>query len=91
MPGQGEPEIGAEPGGPTPPLGPEGGEPPAGGAQGGPPMPPPPNAPGMMPPVEQAKPLPKFSDKDAVKYDMEIQDYETEQDTENIDYTDAEE
>jgi hypothetical protein len=100
LPGQGEQEIGAEPGGPAPPLGPGG--PPPGGPEGmppgaggpapppgGPPMPPPPNAPGMMPPVEQGKPLPKFSDTDAVKYDMEIQDYETEQDVEDIDYTDT--
>lgn len=102
-PGQGEQEIGAEPGGPGPNLGPEAGLPggppgaPPQGAPppGGPPMPPPPqppnmDAPGMVPPPEQGKPLPKVSDADAVKYDMEIQDYETEQDVEDIDYTDTE-
>ncbi len=107
MPGQGEQEIGAQPGGPNPMLGPgggpggpppEGGAPPAGGAAppppGGPPLPPPPqtggDAPGMVPPAGQAKPLPKFSDKEAVKYDMEIQDYESEQDVEDIDFSDTE-
>jgi hypothetical protein len=106
LPGQGEQEIGAEPGGPNPMLGPGGappggpggmpppGAPPAGGpAPGGPPLPPPPqgaDAPGMLPPTEQAKPLPKFSDVDAIKYDMEIQDYESEQDVEDIDLTDTE-
>ncbi len=111
MPGQGENEIGGEPGGPSPNLGPGG---PAGGLPGagggaapapgglppggpagaaGPPMPPPPqegDAPGMIPPAEQAKPLPKVSDSDAVKYDMEIQDYQSQQDVEDIDYTDTE-
>jgi hypothetical protein len=96
LPGQGEQEIGAEPGGPSPQLGPEAGlpgagtPPPGGLPQTGPPMPPPPQAPGMMPPPEQAKPLPKVTDQEAVKYDMEIQNYESEQDVENIDLTDTE-
>lgn len=110
-PGQNEQEIGGEPGGPNPNLGPDaagglpGGGPPGGmppdmagggvpgGPPGGPPMPPPPaesDAPGMIPPAGNGKPLPKVSDADAVKYDMEIQDYETEQDVEDIDYTDTE-
>lgn len=97
LPGQGEPEVGAEPGGPNPALGPPGS--PAPGAEGAapppegaPPFPPPPdgNAPDTLPPAGQGKPLPKVSDTDAVKYDMEIQDYETEQDVEDIDYTDTE-
>jgi hypothetical protein len=106
MPGQGEQEIGGEPGGPNPNLGPDagglpggapapGGPPPGGLPAGGamPPMPPPPqqgDAPGMIPPVEQAEPLPKVTDQETVKYDMEIQDYESEIDVEPVDHTDME-
>lgn len=98
LPGQGgEQEVGAEPGGPNPQLGPTpeaGGLPgaaPAPGAApppGAPPMPPPPND--AIPPVGQAKPLPKVSDEETVKYDMEIQDYETEIDFESPDCTEEE-
>jgi hypothetical protein len=99
--GGGEQEMGAEPGGPNPQLPPGGGEqpppggesplpggpPPAGGpAPGGPPLPPPPNN-DMMPPAGQAKPLPDPKDEEIVKYDMEIEDYERDQDVEDIDYS----
>jgi hypothetical protein len=107
LPGQGEQEIGAQPGGPPGPEMPPGGAPPGapgappgpggappgappapGGPAGGPPMPPPPQeAPGMLPPAGQAKPLPIPSDNDIIKYDMEIQDYESEIDVEEPDPT----
>jgi hypothetical protein len=107
MPGQGEQEIGGQPGGPNPMLGPGGQPPPGGpggemppgaapvpaGGPGGPPMPPPPAqaTPDMLPPAGQAKPLPKPTQEDIIKYDMEIQDYESEVDVEEPDFTDMEE
>lgn len=102
LPGQNEQEIGAQPGGPTPNLGPggmpppggqppgempPGGEPPAPTGPTGPPMPPPPD---MLPPSGQAKPLPTPSEEDIIKYDMEIQDYESEIDVEELDTTEGE-
>lgn len=103
-PSQGEQEMGTEPGGPGPNLGPEtgglpGGAPPPGGqppaappgqppAPGGPPLPPPP---GMIPPAGQAQPLSTPSEDEVVKYDMEIEDYESEQDFEDQDPTETEE
>lgn len=107
IPGQGETEMGAEPGGPNPmlppgggpgpgmgpPPGGPGGEPPApGGAPipGGPPMPPPPSGgAAMMPPAGQAKPLPDPSDEEILKYDLEIQDYDADQDAQDIDYSEV--
>lgn len=94
MPSQGEQEMGSEPGNPganpapeglpgTPPQGappPPQGQPPA----GGPPLPPPP---GMIPPAGQAQPLPSPTEDDIIKYDMEIEDYESEQDFEDPDPT----
>lgn len=103
VPSQGEQEVGTEPGGPGPNLGPEagalpGGAPPGGQpgapppgqppAPGAPPLPPPP---GMIPPAGQAQPLPTPSEDDIVKYDMEIEDYESEQDFEDQDPTETEE
>lgn len=83
-------ELGAEPGGPNPMLGPDqapdqgmpGQPPPDQGPpgqppQGLPPMPPPPQA-DMMPPAEQAKPLPDPSDEEISRYDLDIQDYDSE-------------
>lgn len=106
LPGQGEQEMGAEPGGPNPmpapgqqPPPPGGDMPPdmAGGAPvgppPGPPMPPPPQqaqAPDTMPAAGQAKPLANPSLEDTIKYDMEIQDYDSEQDVEEIDRTELE-
>jgi hypothetical protein len=111
IPGQGETEMGAEPDGPNPMLGPDqgmppggmppsggpppegGGMPPMGGAPvpGGPPMPPPPQGgAGMMPPAGQGQPIPEPTEEEIIKYDMEIQDYEAEQDEEDIDYSEVE-
>ena len=102
VPGQGENEMGTEPGGPNPMLGPPG-APPPGGPPGGqpppegaappggapmPPMPPPPQeGPSMMPPAGQARPLPNPSDEEITQYDLEIQSYEADQDAEDIDYS----
>lgn len=105
IPGQGEQEIGAEPGGPNPMLGGgAGGQPPAGmpgmppgapGAGGGPPvfqkdeptLGGEEEAPSMMPPEGQGQPIPDPSEEEVQKYDLEIQDYEAEQDEEDIDYS----
>lgn len=101
MPGQGENEIGTEPGGPNPNLGPQqpppqpgpgGEEPPPAGAPvpQGPPMPPPPQGGGgMMPPAQQAKPLPDPTEEDILKYDLDLQTYDSEQDVEDIDFSEA--
>ena len=105
IPGQGEQEMGAEPGGPNPMLPPGGAQgapppaggppgmpgapPPVGGPPGGPPMPPPPQH-DMMPPTGQAKPLPEPSDEEILRYDLEIQDYEADQDNEDVDFSEIE-
>lgn len=122
IPGQGEQEIGAQPGGPSPMLGPEQGMPPGGGPGGMPGgMPPggtpempgqppmggemgpgmegmpqeaPPEdkgepPPGMAPPTGQAKPLPTPSQEEIIRYDLEIQDYESEMDEENPDFSEG--
>ncbi len=98
IPGQGEQEIGAAPGGPNPMLGPEAGgmPPPEGG------MPPGPEAGGMPPPEGQSfaseegpPPAPKPnapeladpSTEDLKKYDLEIQNYSADKDIEDIDYS----
>ena len=114
IPGQGEQEIGAQPGGPSPMLGAEG-MPPGGEVAGGMPpggeagMPgaegmPPGGEAGGMPPTEapkeapvgapaeapsQAKPLPEPDEEDIIKYDLELQDYESEQDEEIPDLSEA--
>lgn len=87
-------EIGTEPGGPSPNLAPPGGPPPGGDpgvAPGGPP-------PGLeqmatnmsndekKPGVEGGT-MPEPDDEDIVKFDLEIQDYASEQDNDNIDYS----
>lgn len=99
---QREPEIGAEPGGPSPMLGP--GMPgempgaPPGMPPGAPPAMPPempggmPGAPPAMaseegPPKLSAPALPEPELEDIKKYDLEIQNYAKEQDTEEIDYS----
>jgi hypothetical protein len=115
MPGQGELEMGAEAGGPSPMLGPEG-APPPGGMPGAPGMPPPeggapgpegappappieapkagmeggaPAPPAGAPPAPAAKPLAEPSKEDIKKYNLEIQDYEAEQDAEDVDYSEV--
>jgi hypothetical protein len=88
-------ELGSEPGGPSPnpsPDGGAGGPPPDQGAPPAPPggdQPPPggdqPAPPGATPP--EGSPLPEAEAADVKKFDLEIQDYETEQDDEDIDYS----
>ena len=99
-PGTDENEMGAEPGGPNPMLGPSAGGgappggmggapgmggPPMGGApgMGGPPMPPPPTS------QSQGGAIPKASSEEIKKYDLEIQNYDLEQDIEDIDYSEG--
>lgn len=106
MPGQGEQEMGAEPGGPGGELNPgpgmpgqpPGGMPPEGlGLPGQPPGGTPPQAQGAPPPLppepqgEQGQPLPTPRNADIVKYDLEITSYESEQDFIQPDFTDTEE
>lgn len=88
VPGQGEMEMGAEPGGPNPMLGPspEGMPPSPEGMEGMPPE---------MPPEQtsfktetgngQTIPFPDPSDDDIQSYDMEIQSYDMEIDREELD------
>jgi len=92
-------EIGSQPGGPSPMLGgdagaggaPPGGAPPGGGGLGlAAEEPPEAGGPTGAKPEKTdtgGKPLPDPSDEDIVKYDLEIQDYEAEQDVEDIDYS----
>lgn len=99
IPGQdqgGGQELGAEPGGPTASPDPMAA---AGGAGAGAPPPPTATASGAdeTPPVDptngggQAPPeganIPEPDGEDIKKYDLEIQDYESEQDREDIDYS----
>lgn len=98
VPGQGEQEMGVEPGGPNPMLGPDGGGMPPplpGGPEGsGMEMPPPDvsqKSDEMLPPKEQGQPLPDPTEEELIRYDLEVQDYETEQDHEDIDYSVKEE
>jgi hypothetical protein len=101
-PGQ---ELGAQPGGPAampaPPMPGEVALPMPGMAADEPPdpgeMPPDEGAapaagptPGPGQPPQEGGALPEAEDEDIKKYDMEIQDYETEQDEEDIDYSVAE-
>ncbi len=67
-----------------PPPGGEAGMP---GAEGMPPAEAPKEAPMEAP--TQAKPLPEPSDEDIIKYDLELQDYEAEQDEETPDLSEA--
>lgn len=92
--GQDGQEIGSQAGGPNPMLG---GDPAAGGAPGGaPPAPglaaeePPEGGPGNATPEAgqaQGVPLSEPEEEDILKYDLEIQDYDAEQDVEDIDYS----
>ena len=92
-----EPEMGTEPGGPNPNIGPDGQPMPQ--QQQQPPMPeggeqPQPDMQGLPQGEQksnQAEPLPEISDDEAKKYDLEIQDYAQEQDVENIDYSSEDE
>lgn len=90
-PGTEEGEMGTEAGGPNPMMGPDagGGAPPPG--MGAPGMGAPPGGP-PMPPPPQGKPaqgsgVPKASPEEVKKYDLEIQNYDLEQDVEDIDYS----
>jgi hypothetical protein len=99
IPGQEQPgqELGAEAGGPAPQLSPDmGGMPPAGGPPMGAPPPaadapdtppmdgnPPPAPEGQQPP--QGQELEDPSEDDIKKFDLEIQDYSSEQDHEDRD------
>jgi intein/homing endonuclease len=96
IPGMGEQEISAQPGGPNPMLGPDQQMPP-GGPPAGPEGPPPEVAPQSMEksepapePQSQAKPLPNPTDDDIIKYDLELQDYDQDQDYEEPDYSEGE-
>lgn len=97
IPGQNEQEMGIEPGGPNPMLNPNPEQPPSGEMPpegGGLEMPQPDvsqKSDDMMPPIEQGQPLPDPTEEELIKYDLEIQDYETEQDHEDIDYSTEEE
>lgn len=86
--GQGQPEIGASPEGPSPQPQPEGAPPEGAPSEG-------------MPPPEGAPPSPEASEKSGAepsniaepseeeikKYDLELQNYESEADAEDIDYS----
>lgn len=41
----------------------------------------------MMPPAGQAKPLPEPTDEDISMYDLDIEDYDSDQDVEDVDYS----
>jgi hypothetical protein len=93
--GQDGQEIGSQAGGPSPMLG---GDPAAGGAGGAAPPPggglaaeePPEGGPGNATPdaqKPQGKPLADPEEEEIMKYDLEIQDYDAEQDVEDIDYS----
>lgn len=87
QPGQ---ELGADPGGPAPNPSPDG----SGAGGGQPPQAPPaatpegegqPDQPDQPPP--EGVSLPEPEEEDVKKYDLEIQDYESEMDHEDIDYS----
>lgn len=91
LPGPDDMEVGTEPGGPSPMLGPEG------GPQGAPPPPqgmrkymdadgePMPNEPQETPVAGSGNPLPIPEEDDIKKFNLEIQDFESEMDIEEID------
>jgi len=85
---------GGPPGGGMPPPMPEGGMPPTQAASdAGPPpfggegAPPPDGQPQQGPPPKKGRPLPSPEKEDIKKYDLEIQDYESEMDHEDVDYS----
>jgi hypothetical protein len=82
--GQDQPELGSTPGGPSPMPSPEGEQPPM------PPegLPSPPEG-GESPKQAGSEPtiLPEPSSDDVKKFDLELQDYESESDIEDIDYS----
>jgi len=87
-PGAGEDQMGAESGGPSPMLGPDGAPPPPEGS------PPPPDAGGGPAPGEPQGPAPKNvaalpePEEDEIKrFDLEIQNYDKEQDHEEVDFS----
>lgn len=87
IPGQDatSPELGAEPGGPNAMPAPDGSQPP----ENTPETPPAENTPSGPPsqtPAEGAN-IPEPSEDDIKKYDLELQNYEREMDTPNIDYS----
>jgi hypothetical protein len=90
-PGPNEAEMGAAPGGPSPmmPPGGMGGAPPPMGGMGG--MPPPAGGMPPMPPPPQSgtstPSIPDASHDEIKKYDLEIQNYESEMDEEEIDWS----
>jgi len=77
-----EQEIGTTPEGPSPMLAPPGEQPPAPEGQV------PPDTGTTTPP--QTSPVPEPNDEDIQKYDMQIQNYASEEDLEDIDYDDYE-
>ena len=96
IPGPDDMEVGVEPGGPSPMLGPAGAQPPPplGGATPPPPqgmrkfMDADPDAPpdSTQPPVSgSGNPIPNASEEDIDRFNLEIQDFESEMDDEEID------
>jgi hypothetical protein len=95
LPSDDEQQVGAESGQVQPMLGGDpmaGGGDPLGGVPGA--APPPPGGPGVMPgggmtaetpPIGGSQPLPQPALDDIAKYDLEIKDYGSEQDEEEID------
>jgi len=101
IPGQGETEMGAMPGGPNPMLGGEQMPQPGMEQMPGmePPQPPPPQepnaaqkeeAPQMLPQKKQAKPIPEPSETEIERYDLDIQDYMFDMDEEDVDWSEME-
>jgi len=80
VPGVGEPEIGAEAGGPSPMLGPDDAAAPEGEGAA-------PEGDEGEAPTSGAAPLPEPDVSDLKKFDLEIQDYGREQDREDIDFS----
>lgn len=78
-------ELGAEAGGPTPMPSPEEGAPPESPETPQAPTPETENTPKIQAP--EAASLPDANPDDIKKYDLELQDYESEQDLEDIDYS----
>lgn len=90
LPGGNEQEIGTEVGGPNPMLAPpppeEGGAAPPAGQQQQPGLPPQENEqPSQV--LNNPRPIPKASKEDIKKYNLEIEDYESGQDNEDVDFS----
>ena len=81
-PGAEEPQMGAEAGGPSPMLPPEGA---AGAPPGG--QPPPQEKQPEGPAAQSGTPLAEPSDDEIKRYDLGLQNYSSEQDREEIDYS----